>query len=187
MAEYVLINETYIKAYAPITSAVDANLIRTSTVLAQDKWIKPRVGDALMRKLKTDAQAGTLAGLYATLVNDYLRKALVWATMTELMNELYVRKDNGAPQIHTSEGTTTIDQNDFHRDKSAYRDNMQHYIKEMTDWLCVYGSQMPEYNQSVAPDKPPTSEQVFNQNGMTISSGFRGIENISYGQKRTLD
>jgi hypothetical protein len=127
-----------------------------------------------MRKLKTDAEAGTLAGLYATLVDDYLRKALVWATMVELFPELYVRKDNGAPQIHTSDGTTQIDQADFHRDRSNYRSNMQLYVKEMTDWLCVYGSQIPEYNSNVAPDQAPTAQQVFNQNGLTISSGRRG-------------
>jgi hypothetical protein len=179
MAEYILIDEDYIKAYTPLTSAVDSDLIMVCALLAQNKYIRTRLGDALMRKIKTDAEAGTLTGLYATLTNDFVRIALAWGTMVELLPEMYVRKDNATPQIHTSENTAQIEQADLHRDISRYRDNMELYVSYMIDWLCVNGANIPEYSSNTAPDRPPTSQDVFNQNGLTISSGTRNNRPIT--------
>ena len=173
MAEYIFIDENYIKDYTQLTDAVDPELIYPAALLAQDKYINSRTGDNLMRKLKEDAAADNLTGLYETLVNDYLRKALVWWTMVELIPDLYVRMDNGAPQIRISDETNQIEQADLRRAVSKAEDNAQFYTKRMTEWLCVNGSGMPEYNTNTAPDRAPTSRDVYNESGLTVSSGSR--------------
>jgi hypothetical protein len=181
MADYVFIDEQYLKVYTTLTSTVDADLIQPMALLAQDKYITPLTGDSLMEKLKTDAAAGTLSGLYATLVNTYLRKALVWATMVELLPELYVRKDNGAPQIRISDETNQIEQTDLNRDLASYRENMQHYLKRMEEWLCYNGSSMPEYLDNTPPERNPRHGNIYNQSGLTFSSGRR-----NYSKEDTL-
>lgn len=173
MAEYIFIDENYLKDYTQLTDAVDPELMYPAALVAQDKWVTPRTGDALMRKLKTDAEADSLTGLYATLVNTYLRKALVWWTMVELLPRLYVRWDNAAPQIRINDETNQIEQGDLRREVEYARETAQHYTDRMVDWLCVNGSQMPEYNNNTSPDRPPTSDDVFNQSGLTVSSGRR--------------
>lgn len=173
MAEYILIDENYIKDYTQLTSAVDADLMLPAALLAQDKYIGARIGDDLLEKVKTDAQAGTLTGLYATLVNTYLRKALVWWTLVELLPRLYVRWDNAAPQIRINDETNQIEQSDLHREIEDARQNAQHYTKRMMDWLCDNASSIPELTSNQFPDRPPTYNDVFNQSGLTISTGAR--------------
>jgi len=173
MAEYILINENWIKDYTPLTKAVDPNLMKQSALTMQDMYIAPRLGDALLRECKTQAEAGTLSGYYATLVNDYLRKALTWYTTYDLLPRLYVRYDNGGPQIHISDETNQIEQVDLQREVADALEKAQFYTKRMVDWLCVNGSNMPEYTSNTAPDRSPTAAQVFSQSGMTFSQGKR--------------
>ena len=176
MAEILLIDENYIKDYTFLTDAVDAELIQPAVLLAQDKHIGARLGDALLDKCKADADAGTLTGLYETLVDDYVRKCLTWWTLVDLLPRLYVRWDNAAPQIRTNDETNQIEQVDLNREINAARDNAAYYTKRMVDWLCVNGSSLPEYNSNTAPDRPPTSAEVFNQSGLTVSGGRRDRE-----------
>lgn len=173
MAEYIFIDENYLKDYTQLTDAVDPELMYPAALAAQDMYVQPYVGDALMRKLKTDAENDTLAGDYATLVNDYLRKPLVWWTMVELVDDLYVRWDNAAPQIRINDETNQIEQSDLKRARERCRSKAEYYTQRMVDWLCVNGSSMPEYNSNTAPDRSPTSAEVINQSGITFSTGRR--------------
>jgi hypothetical protein len=87
--EILLIDETFIKKYTPINDSVDTAIIRPCIYLAQDKFLVNFLGTDLTNKLKTDAQGGTLVAPYDTLLDDYVRKMLVWWTMIELYPYLY--------------------------------------------------------------------------------------------------
>jgi len=93
--EILLIDETFIKKYTAVNDSVDTAIIRPCIYLAQDKYLVNYLGTDLTNKIKTDAAAGTITGNYETLLDQYVRKMLVWWVMIELYPLLVYKHDNG--------------------------------------------------------------------------------------------
>ena len=82
----------YIKAYTYLNGSIGDDYLRVAMLTAQDKWIRPYLGDSLDSYLKAQIQAGTLSGNYQTLVNTYIKPAFAWFTVVEyLPNALVTR------------------------------------------------------------------------------------------------
>jgi len=72
-AQVIYIDESYIKAYSHLDASVDAKDLLPSIIQAQDSQIQPILGTDLFNALKTQITAGTVAGNYDLLLNDYVR------------------------------------------------------------------------------------------------------------------
>ena len=72
-AQVIYIDESYIKAYSHLDASVDAKDLLPSIIQAQDSQIQPILGTDLFNALKTQITAGTVAGNYDLLLNDYER------------------------------------------------------------------------------------------------------------------
>jgi hypothetical protein len=169
-AEVLFINPDYLKRMTQVNGAVEDSVIVPAVILAQDKWIQQYLGTDLLEKLKTDVTGDTLAAQYQTLLDDYVRKAVVWWTMVELLPNLYVKLDNGGLVIRTAENTVAISPDDLHRETEAARQNAQFYTTRMVEYLCNNSNLFPEYSSNTGADMLP-EKQVYYQNGMTISTG----------------
>ena len=51
-AKILLVPVDYVKKLTPMNTAVDDNFVKQSLYVAQDKWIRPVLGDALMDKIQ---------------------------------------------------------------------------------------------------------------------------------------
>mgnify|MGYP000300368041 CR=1 FL=1 len=91
MAQTLLITEDYVYQNTQINDSVEAAKIYPYIRLAQDKWLEPFTGTELLNKIKTDAAAGTIAGNYLILLDEYLRPLLVWRTCHELLPNINPR------------------------------------------------------------------------------------------------
>lgn len=174
MAEVLLIDNTWIKKYTPLTGAVDEKLVQVNILKAQDLRVSEYLGDNLMRKIKTDVAAGTISGQYLTLLNDYIRKTLTWWTCYYLMEDLYIRWDNASPQIRIAETTQVATRDDVAIQKNGAKDVAEDYGQKLIDYICANSSDFPEYNQNTAPDRPPQTTNAFSSSSFAISSGRNG-------------
>ncbi len=69
----------------------------------------------MWNKIKDDSADSSITGVYLTLRNDYIRKALVWFVMVELLPAMYYRNDNGSLVKRTSEDSEVIAQSELDR------------------------------------------------------------------------
>lgn len=170
MAEVLFINDTYIKKYTSVNGSVDPNLLYPSILLAQDKYLEVYLGTNLMDKLKSDVENNTLAGNYLVLMDEYVRKCLLWFTMVEVIPYLTYKIDNGTLVQRTSEDTQSIDGGAMKDLISRNQINADYYRKRLVDYLCANSSLFPEYNTNNWPDISPISTQGPSA-GYTFSTG----------------
>ena len=143
--EILLIDANYLKRVTNLNGAVDEATLPPAIIAAQDMSIQMYTGSDLLDKLKADAQAGTLAGAYKTLVDDYLRKALAWLVMEELLPSLYVQIDNGGLVIRSAEGTTAISETELQREVDRARNKAKFYLAQMCNYMSYNSASLPEY------------------------------------------
>lgn len=174
-AEVLFVNPDYLKRMTQLNGGVEDSTMVPSIIVAQDKYIQQYLGTDLLNKLKDDVRLGTLTGDYANLMDNYVRKAVVWWTMVELLPNLYVKVDNGGLVIRTAENTASISQSDLHREIENARQNAQFYTTRLVEYLCANLTSFPEYTSNENPDMFPESA-VYYQSGMTISLGHERID-----------
>jgi hypothetical protein len=174
-AEVLFVNPDYMKRLTQLNGSVEDRVMAPAIILAQDKYLQQYLGTDLLNKLKADVQAGTVTGNYATLLDNYVRKATVWWAMLELIPNLYVKLDNGGLVIRTSDATAPISDSDLHREMENARQNAQFYTTRMVEYLCNNSSLFPEYSSNSENDMLP-QKTVYYQNGLTISTGHNQMD-----------
>lgn len=153
--EILFINEEFLKKYTQLNEAVDTNLIRPAIYLAQDKYITLWLGTNLSNKIKDDISNNTLAGVYETLLNEYIVKPTAWWTMVELYPMLMYKHDNGNLVTRQSENTTAITQGELSSLRDMARENANYYTQMLVDYLCANSGSFPEYSTNTSPEKTP--------------------------------
>lgn len=170
MAEVLLISENYIKKYTTINGSVDPNLLYPSVYLAQDKWLLPWLGTALLNELKTQVENETISGDYLTLLEDYVQKCLLWWVMVEVTPNLCYRMDNGTLVQRQSEDTVPVSDVIMKDMIDRARQNAEHYSTLLVDYLCANSDLFPEYSESTWPQRSPRTD-VTNALNYQFSSG----------------
>jgi hypothetical protein len=173
--EILFINEEFLKKYTQLNEAVDTNLIRPAIYLAQDKYITLWLGTNLSNKIKDDIFNNTLAGVYETLLNEYIVKPTAWWTMVELYPMLMYKHDNGNLVTRQSENTTAITQGELSALRDMARENANYYTQMLVDYLCANSGSFPEYSTNTSPEKTPL-RVVNRQSQVAFSRSMNNME-----------
>ena len=72
MAYVLFISESKLKDSTAINLNVDPQILLPYVLQAQRIYIEPKIGTDLYQKLEAEITAGSLAGAYKTLVDEYL-------------------------------------------------------------------------------------------------------------------
>jgi len=144
------ISATRLKKDSAIGGSVEDDLIMPYILLAQDMFILPILGTDLDTKLKSEIQAGTLAGDYKTLVEDYLQKALVQFAFAELLPFLRIRMVNSATVIMgATDQSSSASYDDLKPLMERSQGAAEFYRQRMIDYLTDKGTaSFPEYGQN---------------------------------------
>jgi hypothetical protein len=84
---------TYIKKVTQINSPVDDNIMSAAAYIAQDKWVKPYLGDALYDKIVEDSNDNSITGDYLILRDHYMVDAIAWWCYVEVLPHLTYKID----------------------------------------------------------------------------------------------
>jgi len=158
------ISSTRIKKDTALGGSVDDNLIMPYILLAQDMYILPILGTDLDTKLKADIQAGSLAGDYKTLVEDYLQKSLVQFAFAELLPFLRLRMvNNAAVVMGATDQSSSASYDELRPLMDRAKDAAEFYRQRMIDYLTDKGSAaFPEYaSNSDAGELSPTTRNYY--------------------------
>lgn len=144
--EALIISEELFGALAPVSGDLDWNYIWPLVLATQDKWIQPTLGQNLYEKLMTDIKAGTLAGDYITLVEDYVARATVWFTCYQGFPFWGIKVVNsGIIQRITDDGSV-VDFNDIDKLAERCRGQGEFYLQRLITYLCANSTLFTEYN-----------------------------------------
>lgn len=183
MAEVLFVNDVYIKKFTQVNGAVDSNILYPSVYLAQDKYLQPYLGTNLFEKLKDDVANNTLSGNYATLVDDYVRRVVLWWTMVEVMPFLTYKLDNGTLVQRTSEDAQPVSDRVFKDMLERASNNANYYTGLMVDFICSNTSLFPEYNNNVFPQRAPIQIKKASSS-FIFSHGNTATSRDNYGEIR---
>ena len=161
MATALFIKRAALVRNTALSGNVDPDKFLQFIKLAQEIHIRNYLGSDLYNKISADIIAGTLAGDYLTLVNEYIQPMLIHYAMAEYLPFAAYTIGNGGVFKHNSENSTQPDKSEIDSLTSKERDYAQYYADRFIDFMSFNAqSKYPEYftnsNEDIYPDKDST-------------------------------
>ncbi|QDP51736.1 MAG: hypothetical protein Unbinned92contig1003_49 [Prokaryotic dsDNA virus sp.] len=157
----LFVSEDTIKKSTTINGNVDVELLLPYIKVAQDIHIHQLLGTDLYDKLQNDVATSSLAGVYKTLIDEYVQPVLIHYSLYEclpflsykIMNKDIVRK------ISETSSAATLD--DIKYLRNIVKDTAEYYSERLVDYIRDNTESYPEYSSNTGSDLPPTKETYF--------------------------
>ena len=161
MAKALFVRTIDIAEYTALNGNVDVDKFKQFMWIAQELDIQNYLGTDLYDKINDDIVAGTLAGNYLTLTNEYIKPMLIHFTMVQYLPWAAYTIANQGVFKHSSENSESVSKNevDYLIDKEL--SIAKHYAKRFTDYICFESALYPEYNTNSNGDMFPDKEVNF--------------------------
>ena len=173
------ISSTRLKKDSALGGSVSDDLIMPYILLAQDMHILPILGTDLDAKLKSDIQAGSLTGVYKTLVETYLQPALVQFSFTQLLPYLRLRFTNSAIVVMgATDQSSSATYDDLRPVMETAENAAEFYRQRMIDYFQDNTSSFPEYSSNSGSDMSPTTRNYYSGINMDTTIDDRNIKAI---------
>ena len=166
MAYVLFISEAKLKDSTAINLNVDVDLLLPYVRQAQKLYVETKLGTDLTQKLKDEITAGTLAGAYKTLVDDYIGDMLPNWAFYHAIPFLRFKIENGNIYSKTSETGTALSTEEAQHLREEVRNTAEYYTERMIDYVCNNTSSFPEYSTSSGSDVKADRNAYYN--GMNL-------------------
>lgn len=161
MAKALFVKTIDIAEHTALNGNVDVDKFKQFMWIAQELDLQNYLGTDLYNKINDDIVAGTLAGNYLTLTNEYIKPMLIHFTMVQYLPWAAYTIANQGVFKHSSENSESVSKNevDYLIDKELSIAN--HYAKRFRDYICFESALYPEYNTNSNGDMSPDKEVNF--------------------------
>lgn len=141
----LLISTHFIKNNSVIDDNIDDKIIANTIMFVQESTMQEILGTKLLDKITADVEAGTLTGLYKTLVDDYVRWTLLYYTVAELLEPLQFRITNKGVVTKDSESrSTSVSSELLYKLKDSYLQKAEYYSEKTKKFLLKNYNSLPE-------------------------------------------
>jgi hypothetical protein len=148
MAFAYYISQDYVKENTPIDSNVDVKLLNTVIRDVQELHIKPVLGTDLYDKFVTDINAGTVAGEYKTLLDDYIVPAMLSYIIAEAPLSITFKLRNNGALKQSNENGTPLTLQEMNKLEDKYLSKAKMRMELLVDYICEKESSFPEYTSN---------------------------------------
>lgn len=169
MSQALFVSANRLKRDTAVGGSVDDDLIRPYVYMAQQRWILPVLGTKLYDKISDDIDAGTVTGVYETLLNDYIIPSTVQYSFVQLVPFLRLRFVNNAVVVMNSEQSTAATYDDLKPLMDQALDMATFYRERLIDYICNNSADYPEYTTNTGADLSPTRNNYTQ--GMNLDYG----------------
>mgnify|MGYP003656988667 CR=1 FL=1 len=166
MAYVLFISEDKLKDSTAINMNVDIDLLLPFVREAQKLYVETALGTDLTQKLKDEITAGTLAGAYKTLVDDYIGDMLPAYSLYHAIPYLRFRVENGNIYSKTSETGTALSESEAQSFREEILNTSSYYRERLIDYVRNNLSSFPEYSTNTGADVNASTENYYN--GMNL-------------------
>ena len=161
MAYVLFISEEKLKSSTAMNLNVDPNLILPYVLQAQRIYCEPKLGTDLYQKLEADITAGSLAGAYKTLVDEYIGDMLPSWALHMCIPYLRFKIENGNIYSKTSETGTALSTEEAQHLREEVRNNAEYFTERMIKYITNNLSSFPEYSTNTGADVSPSKENYY--------------------------
>ncbi|UII79998.1 hypothetical protein [Flagellimonas sp. CMM7] len=175
MATILLIKPVDLVKGSPLGGNIDIDSYVSVIKESQVFVIEPILGTKLYNKILTDFEGDSLAGLYLTIHEDYIKPILIHTVAAEYIMIASYNVANGGVFKHQPENGSAINKSEVDFLANKQRSKADVYIERLQRYLCDKNSDIPEYTSSQ--DNP--YDQKPDKEVNTFGGWFLG--NISHG------
>ena len=158
MATALFITREDIVRNTALNGSVDTDKFIQFIKIAQEIHLLNFMGTDLYDKISAEIIAGTLAGDYLALTNNYLQPMLIHWAMVEYMPFAAYTIANGGVYKHTSESSVSVDKDEVDFLVEKERKLADHYTDRFVNYMCYNDTLFPEYNSNTNDDTYPSKE-----------------------------
>ena len=152
----------------PVGANIDPDKIIPFIKIAQDKNILVLLGTVLYEKLQSDIAAGTITGVYRTLLDDFITDTLVNYAMVEALPYMAYTFGNGSVVKNTnSEQGSSPSKGDLDFLLGKSLQTASFYAERLVSYLIANNTLYPEYVQSNG-----KSDNVYPNKGQQYNRGW---------------
>ena len=166
MAYVLFISEEKLKDSTAINLNVEVNLLLPYVRQAQKLYVETKLGTDLTQKLKDEIIAGTLAGAYKTLVDEYIGDMLPNWAFYHAIPFLRFKIENGNIYSKTSETGTALSTDEAQHLREEVRNTAEYYTERLIEYVKNNIASFPEYNTNSGADVNPDDNAYYN--GMNL-------------------
>lgn len=142
----LLISQQYLKDQSLISDNVDFKIITPVIRIVQTIDIQQLLGTNLYNKILTDVAGNSLAGVYKTLVDDYVLPAMVFYIQARIPYALAYRFVNRGVVTKTGSDSTPISETAFAKLIDENRNTAQALGEMMVSYIKYNTASYPEYS-----------------------------------------
>ena len=162
MSNYVLfISESKLKSSTAVNLSVDVDILLPFVREAQKLYVETALGSQLTLKLKNEIIAGTLAGAYKTLVDEYIGDMLPGYSLYHAIPYLRHKVENGNIYNKTSETGTALTTAEAQSFREEVLNTASYYRERLIDYIKNNISSFPEYSTNSGADVSPSTENYY--------------------------
>jgi hypothetical protein len=171
MAYVLFISEEKLKDSTAINMNVSVDLLLPYILQSQKLYVKTKLGSDLYEKLEADIIAGTLAGAYKTLVDDYIGDMLPNWAFYHAVPFLRFKVENGNIYSKTSENGTALSTEEAQHLREEIRNTSEYFTERMIEYVTNNLSSFPEYSTNTGADVNPDRNAYYNGMNLERPSG----------------
>ena len=185
MAYVLFISESKLKDSTAVNLNVDDDLLLFGVREAQKLYVETALGTDLTQKLKDEIIAGTLAGAYKTLVDDYIGDMLPGYALYHVLPYLRFKVENGNIYSKTSETGNPLTTEEAQHLREEILNTASYYRERMIDYIRNNTSSFPEYSTNSGADVSPSTENYYA--GMNLDTPPQGSTKLTLRDFLTPD
>lgn len=158
MATALFIKRADLVKNTALNGSVDTDKFIQFIHIAQEIHVRNYMGTDLYDKISADIIAGSLAGDYLALINDYIQPMLIHYAMAEYLPFAAYTIANAGVYKHNSENSSIASKEEVDLLINRERDYAEYYTQRFIDYMSFNAdSKFPEYytnsNEDIYPDK----------------------------------
>ena len=161
MSYVLFISEAKLKDSTAINLNLDVDLLLPFVREAQKLYVETALGTDLTDKLKADIIAGTLAGAYQTLVDDYIGDMLPAYSLYHALPYLRFKVENGNIYSKTSETGTALSESEAQHFREEILNTASYYRERLIDYVRNNLASFPEYSTNTGADVNASTENYY--------------------------
>ena len=161
MAYVLFISEDKLKDSTAINGNVDVNFILPYVRVAQKIHCEDKLGTDLYQKLEAEITAGTLAGAYKTLVDEYIGDMLVQWAFFECIPWLRFKVQNSNIYSKTSENGTALSESEASLLREEVRNTAEYFTERLISYITNNLTSFPEYSTNTGADVSPDRNSYY--------------------------
>ena len=145
MADALWITEDYLMENSIISEDTDVKIITPNIIYCQDIYLKPLLGTTLFDEIQAAINAQTYTADQTTLLNDYLKKVLMYYVLHESAPDFKFRFENKGILNKNSNNTQEANLDELRYITARFKVKAEVYAERTTAFLLANPTLYPSY------------------------------------------